>query len=424
MIPALLLSAMLGALPASGASPFDASGQSREVIAAVQLHGNQITPDDELLRMAGVAVGQPFTDAMLSEIRRRLIGAGRFQSVEVLKRFASIEDPSRIAIVIIVNEGPVRIDLPGVPGSAPTVVRRTGFRNLMFVPILDFEDGYGATLGVRVAYPRPIGPNSRLSFPLTFGGMKRAGVELDRQFSRGPLSRIEFGAAIQRRENPAYEENDDRKRLWGRVERWAGPVKVGGTAGWQRVSFAGLEDDIRSLGGDVTLDTRIDPVLPRNAVYATAAAERLFFSSGEALTRIRLDGRAYIGLFGQHVLVVRGLRESASAPAPPYLRSLLGGWANLRGFKAGFLTGDALVAGSVEWRIPLTSPISVGKFGVSVFADWGTAYDHGQRFSDQTMRTGVGGSVWFSVAAFRLGLAVAHGRGASTRVNFGGGLSF
>jgi outer membrane protein assembly factor BamA len=383
MIPALILSLALGAW-SSPAPLRPAAGAPRaDVIAAIQVHGNQITPDDEMLRLAGIAVGDPFTDRTIEEVRRRLDATGKFKTVEVLKRFASIDDVSQISVVIIVNEGPVRIDIPGMPGAAATVTRRSVWHSLMFMPIVDLEDGYGVTLGVRVAYPGVIGPGSRLSFPMTFGGTKRVGVELDREFSRGPLSRIEFGSAIQRRRNPAYDENDDRKRLWGRVERWAGPVKVGGTVGWQRVSFADLEDDIRSVGADVTLDTRVDPVLPRNAVYVTASAERLFFSAGDALTRTRVDGRAYVGLFGQNVLVVRGLRESAGAPAPPYLRSLLGGWSNLRGFKAGFLTGDTLVAGSVEWRMPLTSPLNIGKFGVSAFADWGTAYDHGQRLADQ-----------------------------------------
>ena len=83
-----------------------------------------------------------------------------------------------------------------------------------------------------------------------------------------------------------------------------------------------------------------------------------------------------------------------------------------------------MVTGSIELRIPLTTPLSVGKLGVSVFADTGTAYEKGQRFRDQTLRTGIGGSVWFTAAAFRMGLSVAHGRGADTRVNFGGGLTF
>ena len=111
-------------------------------------------------------------------------------------------------------------------------------------------------------------------------------------------------------------------------------------------------------------------------------------------------------------------------PLPPYLQPLLGGMSNLRGFKAGAAAGDTLVAGSVEVRAPLTSPLSIGKFGVNAFVDVGTVYDNGQRLGDQTLRRGIGGGVWFSAAFLRLNLAVAHGIGATTRVHFGAGVSF
>ena len=138
------------------------------------------------------------------------------------------------------------------------------------------------------AYPRVIGPNSRLSFPITWGGAKRVGVELERTFTRGPFHRIEVGGALQRRHNPAFDEDDDRTRAWVRAQRTMGPVRAGGTASWQRVFFAQTEDTFRSVGADVTIDTRENPALPRNAVLVTAVAERLFFASGEPLTRTRV----------------------------------------------------------------------------------------------------------------------------------------
>ena len=59
-----------------------------------------------------------------------------------------------------------------------------------------------------------------------------------------------------------------------------------------------------------------------------------------------------------------------------------------------------------------------------MFVDTGTAYDKGAKYRDQTLSTGIGGSVWMTVTGFRMSLAVAHGRGSGTRVNFGGGLTF
>jgi outer membrane protein assembly factor BamA len=413
----------LAAIAAAGADG-QAAPRAPEVVAELRVHGNHITPDDEVIRIAGVTIGAPFGPATIEEVRGRLRASGRFDSVDVLKRYASIEDPSRIVVVMIVNEGPVRIELPQTPGEPPTIVRRRGVRNLMFLPILDFEDGYGVTYGARVAHAGLAGERSRVSFPLTWGGHKRAGIEFDRTFAAGPLSRVQVGSAIERRRNPAFDEDDDRRRLWIRAERGAGPVRGGVTVGWQRVSFADDRDDIRSIRVDAAFDTRLDPVLPRNAVFASAGAERLFFDGRPSIDRLRLDGRGYLGLFGQQVLVVRAVREDVSAPVPRYLRSLLGGWSSLRGFKAGAFTGDTVVSGSVELRIPLNSPLQAAKIGVSAFADFGAAYDKGQRLADQTMRRGIGGSGWLTFAAFRMSFSVAHGRGSGTRVNFGGGLTF
>ncbi len=403
------------------------AAQAPETIAAIVVHGNQVVSDEDVLKMAGVTVGAPFTSSTIAEVTARLKATGKFESVEVLKRYASIDDFSKITLVINASEGPVRIaNMFGVPagGAGPQVVKRPAWRGLMFMPIFDAEDGYGVTFGARVAYPKVIGPRSRLSFPLTWGGTRKANVELERTFTSGPFSRLEFGGGIQQRRNPAYDENDRRERGWARAEKAFGDFRAGGTVGWQRVTFGETREDFQSIGADAIYDTRLDPILPRNAIFATASVERLAFESRDAIVRTRVDARGYVGLIGQQVLVMRALLEDANQPQPEYLRSLLGGWSNLRGFEPGFQTGDTLVAGSLEWRTPISSPLSFGKLGVSVFGDWGTVYEKGERFRDQTLHRDIGISGWMAVAGFRLSVGVAHGIGATTRVSFGGGLTF
>lgn len=416
---AFLVSGLLAISPAQ---------QSQETVTAVVIHGNQIVTDEDVLKMSGLTIGAPFTSTTIADVTQRLKASGKFESVEVLKRFSSVDDFTKITIVINASEGAVRIDnIFGGVDKPPQVVEQSMWRSLMVSPLFDAEDGYGVTFGARLAYPKVLGPRSRLSFPLTWGGMRRAGAELEKSFTRGPLSRVESGVAIQQQRNPAYDVNDRRQRVWGRAERYFGPFRAGGTLGWQRVTFAEIPEDSKSLRGDITFDTRLDPVLPRNAVYVTASAERFFFESGsphQSVTRTRVDARGYIGVIGQQVLVVRALREDNNVPAPLYLRSLLGGWSNLRGFEAGYRTGDTLVAGSLEYRIPVSSPLSVGKLGISLFGDWGTAYEKGQRFRDQKLDNGFGVSGWLALTGFRLAIGVAHGRGAGTRVSFGGGLTF
>jgi hypothetical protein len=187
-----------------------------EIITAIQVHGNTSTSDDELRQLAGVQVGTPFTAKTIDDVAARLRAAKRFGDVQVLKRFASIADPSQILLVIIVDEGPVHIERTGDP-DRPTRIVRSRRLNLMFLPILAYEDGYGFTYGVRLARPNVAGRNSRVAFPLTWGGEKRAAAEVDKSFSHGPIGRVLGGVAIARRTNPFYDEDDDRRRLWIRA---------------------------------------------------------------------------------------------------------------------------------------------------------------------------------------------------------------
>ena len=113
-----------------------------------------------------------------------------------------------------------------------------------------------------------------------------------------------------------------------------------------------------------------------------------------------------------------------SGPLPPPFQSLLGGSANLRGFRAGTAAGETLAAGSLELRIPLSSPLDIGRFGVNAFVDSGTVYAHDERLGEQSFRTGIGAGVWMTATAFHLGLAVARGRGESTRVHFSAGIAY
>jgi outer membrane protein assembly factor BamA len=403
------------------------SGFSRtreaDVLTQIEIHGNLVTSDAEVLRLADVQIGTPIESTTVDEVTARLRASRRFESVDVRKRFASIADPTQIVLVIIVDEGPVRIELTGDP-NRPTRVVRNRRPRVMFLPILHADDGYGVTYGARLALPDPVGLHSRLSFPLSWGGDKRVAVELDKTLEHHAVDRVVVGGAISRRQNLFFDEDDDRTRVSVRAERQlARTVRASATAGWQHVSFGALHDSFAHVGVDVALDTRLDPVLPRNAVYARAAVERLGLPDA-GMNTFEIDARGYLGLAGQNVLALRVLRDAASGPLPSYLRPVLGGMTNLRGFKAGTAIGDTLVAASAELIVPLTSPLSFGKLGISAFTDVGAAYAEGERLGDQTLRRGYGGSLWFSAAFVRVDLAVAHGAGASTRVHFGGNVSF
>ncbi len=177
-------------------------------------------------------------------------------------------------------------------------------------------------------------------------------------------------------------------------------------------------------GGDITIDTRVDPAFPRNAVHAVVGLDRLQFTTARAVQR-HADLRGYIGLFGQSVLAVRGVSVTTDKPLPAFEQNLLGGAANLRGYRAGYKAGDNLVATSLELRVPLTSPLSVGRVGVKAFVDWGTVYGVGESLKDQRLvDRGIGGGAYLQLTLLSISLDVARSRQGDVRYAFGMGVTF
>lgn len=394
-----------------------------EVVASIQVQGNVLTPDADVVRLAGVAVGDPFDPTTIGAVAARLRDSRRFVSVEVLKRFASIADPSHIALVIIVDEGPVSIERTGDPAVPTRVVRRRG-AGLLYFPVLAFEEGYGLTYGVRVARPGVAGARSQLTTPLTWGGERRAGAQLEVRPARGPFRRVEGGASLARRVHPFYDVPDRRERVSLRGEtRVRQSVRADVSTAWERVHFGGGTDALVRTGASVTLDTRTDPLLPRRAVAARVAWEHVALRTG-AFDVLDVTASGYVGLVRHGVLVVKGTRRDATRALPPYEQSVLGGGATVRGLEAGSAVGDTLTAGTLELRVPLTSPLRIGKLGVSVFVDAATVYDEGERLRDQRFERGAGAGLWFSAALIHVSVAVARGIGHGTRVHVSTGLAF
>ena len=390
------------------------------VVAEVRVHGNHTTPDADVLAIAGEVVGQPATDALVAGIVTRLEQSGRFEGVDVRKRFRSIENPDDILLMIVVDEVPGITDDDLTPGPLKKLASSG-----MFLPIVQSEDGYGLTYGARVSFVDRLGPRSRVSFPLTWGGERQARAQVERTFTRGPIARLSGEAGIGRRENPHFEIADTRRSFQGCAEasirRW---LRLGGGGGVEQVKFGEFRDRLVRTSGDVTLDTRIDPAFPRNAVHAAFGLERLSFDAGRA-NRRTADVRGYLGLIGQSVLAVRAMSLTATASLPEYEKGLLGGGATIRGYDAGYRAGDNIAAASAEVRVPLTTPLSVGRFGLKAFVDAGTAYAHGQKLSDQRLDRGYGAGAYLHLTILSLSLDVARAQETgNVRWHFGLGVTF
>jgi outer membrane protein assembly factor BamA len=408
--------------PSTGSGcPEPVEGQGAPpTINDIRVHGNYSTPDSEVARLAGLTLGQALEPASLELARARLQRSGRFVAVDIRKRYRSLDDETDVAVVIVVQEYPV-------PDAAPSPLRplRRTFRSAMFMPVLDFTDGYGLTYGGRVSFVDGLGKSARLSVPLTWGGTKRAAAEFRKTIARGPVDTIDATVSISRRTNPHYEMDDDRRGvLVGTAGKIAGPLRAEGHVGVTAVTFGNADDRFVVYGGGLALDTRADPVFPRNAVFAAAGWERLEFRQGVPVNRLRLDARGYLGLVGQTVLSLRAQFARADRPLPPYERFLVGGADSLRGYRAGTFAGDTLAAASAELRVPLDSPLSFARTGLDGFVDVGTAFDRGTRLSDAAFHPGFGAGAFLIASIFQINADVAVRRGGGVRLHVMSGFRF
>jgi outer membrane protein assembly factor BamA len=401
---------------------------SSEIVREIRVHGNAYLTDAEVLAVAGVTVGDPLTADSVAAIEKRLKDSGRFETIDVRKRYRSLADPTDVAIVLVVHEKPGVRSASSSTDPVYTPWRRFRSR-LMFLPVLNYGDGYGFTYGARFSTKDLLGAGERLSFPLTWGGTRRAAVEFDREFRSGPLTRVDGAFGIWQRENPRFEVDDRRIEVKGRAEKeFATILRLSVDASRADVHFASaepLDDTLVTVGTVVAVDTRGNPTFPRNAIYLGAGWTGLHVNSQPAINRYNAEARGYLGVFRQIVLAGRVQYTGADATLPPYERLLLGGAPTLRGYSPGTFDGDEMLVGSAELRVPITSVISGGQLGVTAFFDAAKIIDYDGRFDDVPWQRGVGGGIFLIASVFRINLDVGYGlENEKTRLHFATGFSF
>lgn len=392
--------------------------QASEKITEIRVHGNHTTPDADVLALSGLATGSEVSEARLKEAEQKLKSTHRFEGVELRKRYLSITDPSQVLVMIVIDEHPAVSKFDLTPGPFKK------FRAMqMWMPILKHEDGYGFTYGARLAFKDSLGDRSRVSVPMSWGGERRIGLEAERSFD-GPISVIRGGASLYRRVNPFYQVPDRRAEARVEADRIVAWWLRAGVDGWvANVQFGPDYDDRHSAAGFHTVvDTRIDPSFPRNAIHTRIGWEQLHF--GGSAGRWSTDARGYIGVGGSLVLALRAQLMKADNILPSAEQSLLGGSDSVRGYETGHRAGDNLFATSAELRIPMNSPLNVGRFGFKAFVDTGTVWNQGERYDDQPFDRGIGGGVYLGAGPFIMDLDIAKPRVGTVRAHFGMGVTF
>ena len=449
-------------LPVSPVLPVRPVPQN-ERVAEIRIQGNYRTAEADILKLAAINVGDPIQPDTVDAVRTRLEKSGKFDDVQVLKRWRTIDSTEDVVLVLIVREAeggttnPVGrafhslthpLVLPvagyvdgygnGPPSSTAPTITSGGFSAAAF-------SGSGFTYGASLSPVNLVGRDTHVAIPLTWGATREAAFELDRLFAPNrPVTRVAGGIGIRQRTNPHYEWIDRRLTLDGRVERaFHRVVRVAGVASVSDVTFRANDDEddeegsmpppqppslagsgtLGLWGAEVSLDTRTAADLPRNAVTASFAIDRLQFE-GDDVTRFRTDARGYVGLPLASVVIVRVTQSVADDALPGYEQSVLGGEESVRGFRPGYAADDNLLVGSAEWRVPFSSPLSFGKVGAALFIDSGAVYPHGTNFGDADRKTGVGGGLFLNATFFNFKLDAARGLDRGWRFHVLAGVSF
>ena len=392
-----------------------------DTIVELRVHGNQSLSDEDVVGLAGVAVGDRVGDEIVVEVERQLFESGLFDAVDVRRRYLSLVATDQVALILVVQER-------AGSTSANPLAQLVGpvWRRSMFLPVLDYTEGYGFTYGGRASLVDIFGTGGRVSVPATWGGTKQIAVEVDKPFETGVVHRIQAGAALVQREDPHFEIDDERTTVWARVtRRLPGHFRVDAHATWADVRFGALDDRLTAYRVTLAVDTTNGVTFPRDAVFAEAGFEWLDTSRQDTVIgRSRYEVRGYKGLIGQTVLAVRGRYQGADGSVPPYELALLGGAGSLRGWAVGELAGDQLAAASAELRLPFSSPLSIGTTGANLFFDVGTVFEAGHSVRSAQFRRGAGIGLFFYTPLIQFQLEVAHNLVDTVRVHVGAALSF
>jgi len=397
---------------------------SSKVIVEIRFRGNYSLADEELLAAAAVQPGDPLTPETLAAIEERLLAVEGVGAVEILERYRSMTATDEVVLLINVREH---------------VAVRDKF---MFLPVLTWTDEYGVTFGASFATVDLLGLDERLSFPLTWGGERRAAAEIAFDPDRAAISHLAGGFGISQHENPHFELPDRRAGGWLDASKRWDIFEVGGSARFADVELGGAGEELGEaaslagvelggaaeqqleLGVRAIIDTRQDQQLPRDAFYVRGAWDRLaLLDSNRGIDRFTADLRGYKSFIGRTVIATQAYYRGAGARLPDWERPFLGGARTLRGYEAGAYIGDNIVLLATELRVPLTPPAPVGLVGLNFFFDSGAVYDHGTSLRKARFRNGVGAGVYVFVAFIGFQVDVAYGL-ASDEVHFHFGTGF
>ena len=287
----------------------------------------------------------------------------------------------------------------------------------MWLPIIEYADGYGFTYGARISFVDTLGPRSRISVPLTWeaNAAPHFGGPRVRQRS---LSRIEGGISISRRENHV----PGRRHTPGRAHPCR--ARVDDVVARRRRDANAVSSSAAQANDTSRLDSTSSSI--REWIRHTRAtrstwsrASSSYVSRASALSPIvhrvsrlpRADRSPRAG-GSRHV---DSRDRSAACPRQALLEAT----------RRCAATSSVIVPATTWRRFPPkcggpSSPLNIGRLGLKALRRCGDGVCVRREAGDRRFDRGIGAGVFFTATILRAGLdgGVARERTRRTAVAF------
>ncbi|HYM90110.1 MAG TPA: BamA/TamA family outer membrane protein, partial [bacterium] len=181
--------------------------------------------------------------------------------------------------------------------------------------------------------------------------------------------------------------------------------------GFNFAAFA-TPGQVNALILGVSQDTRNDPQTPISGEHITLGGEFALLALGGTFQfqKYDFDYAHFFPLGGDSTIVGHAHLGYSAVPLPLQEQYYLGGQSTLRGYPTGFLRGDDVVLGQVEYRFPLSwLPFMQSFTGITtvLFIDAGDAEPAGTSTFNLQPDVGIGIQVKTPVGPFRIDYGIS-----------------
>ena len=392
------------------------------IVESFVVKGTKKTKDKVVLRELRLYEGEPFNVNDGRRSMQRVYNLGYFEDVNI--KLNPGRTPNGVEVEVSVVETST-----GTFGIGAGYSEADGLIGMIMLGDKNFR-GTGEAVNIRwefggvdnknydISYHRPWLDRHASAFGLTFYDLTHEYEELDddgnkKDYYERKRKGIEFYFT-----RPTNDFITNSITFKFRKDSYVRPV-AGDTTLFYETYPQAMKDAFGTTHSIVlarALDTRDNIYNPSRGNYAQLSGEFAGLMGGDFdFNKFILEGRTYYPVGMNKVIAFRGVVGYATGTMPLGQRFSLGGDSYLRGYKDDRFYGYKMVAGTAEYRFPITK-----NFQGVVFSDVGYAWDKGENINFGDVEYGYGFGVRINSPLGPIRLDYAHGDKWRVHFSFGG----